>query len=115
MKLYKVLSVSRESVHGGSYRYPRKGRWTRRVEVAPCHEGYHLARVQDLPVWVDPGRVVWEAEGEGDGVEARAKIVFPRVRLLRQVGALSDRVLRLWACDCAVDYNDDERDEGERA
>lgn len=100
---YKILSLSptRESIHGGKYRYPGRGRWTRRVEVDPCFSGYHLARVQDLTKWVRSGAVLWEAEGEGGGVAASDKFVFPRVRLLRPVGTLSDCVLRLWAADCA--------------
>jgi hypothetical protein len=61
----------------------------------------HLARARDLPAWVKPGAVVWEAETRGEIREADQKVIALDARLVRRVGVLDEVMLRLWACDCA--------------
>ena len=100
--LYKILGPNGHAVHGGQYRYPPKGRWTRRVEnVDPCSSGYHLVRLGGLFRWVVEDGVLWEAEGDGEPAWHGEKAVFSRVRLVERVGILSAVNLRLWSADCA--------------
>ena len=100
--LYKITGPKLEAVHGGDYRYPRKGRWTKAVpNPLPCCKGYHLVKLSGLLDWVHEGGILWVAEGDGQPIWHDHKAVFSRVRLVKKVGVLSATNLRLWSADCA--------------
>ena len=102
--LYKVLvrhDGRLHSCHGGSGQW-RPGRWRAvRGDLKPCDTGLHLCRARDLPEWLREDAEVWEAEGAGDEVTCRDKMVYRRARVTSRVGILSARTLRLFAADCA--------------
>ena len=99
--LYKVTREDGRSMHGGTGRWT-PGRW-RSVSgpLVPCRNGLHLCRPQDLVHWLGP--VIWEAEADGEVVEAEDKVVARRARVLRRVEAWDDRAARLFAAACAED------------
>ena len=93
-KYYKVL-VNGKSCHGGNLV------WSLPTENAPgdwhsvdgkiilCHNGLHLTT--DPNHWWIDGCTVYEAEMDGDiggRDDAKAKIVVPKVRLLRAVSVI---------------------------
>ena len=101
MTLYKVTDEQGRSMHGGTGRWT-PGRWRSvRGDLVPCRNGLHLCRPQDLVHWLGP--VIWEAEAEGELVEAEDKVVARRARVLRRVEAWDDRTARLFAAACAED------------
>ena len=84
------------------------GRWMRRPgalrrwwKFQPAADGYHLGEADRLAHHISDNRTLWLAEGRGpaqsifNGVQT-----FGEARLLREV-KLSEKVLRLWAADCA--------------
>jgi len=100
---WKVLDGTRP-VHGGTGRYPGKGRWTKRIDgdLVACERGYHLARGPQLLDWLPRRDVfaVWTAEPGAQLVEADGKWVTDRVRLVERFD-VDARMLRLFAADCA--------------
>jgi hypothetical protein len=97
--LYKVLGEGQTSYHGGSGKWT-KNRW-RSVsgDLMPCENGLHLCRRQDLLTWLGPE--IWEAEYEGELVEADDKVVVRRARIVRKLDTWNERTARLFAADCA--------------
>lgn len=98
-KAYKVLDANRCSCHGGSGEWV-VGEW-REVggDLVPCNNGLHLCKdVRQLVEWLGP--TIWEAEHDGECVDAGDKIVVRRARIVRQL-PWTDRTARLFACDCA--------------
>jgi hypothetical protein len=99
MTLYKVTGEHGESWHGGSGKWV-KNRWrTVSGEIIPCENGLHLCRPQDLIAWLGP--VIWEAEVEGDLVEADDKVIAAKARVVRRIENWNERTARLFAADCA--------------
>lgn len=100
--LYKITGPKGTAVHGGRYRYPGLGRWTKKIDdINPCSRGYHLTTFSGLCQWIYPDGLLFVAEGDGEPVWHQGKAVFGRVRLVERVGVLSERNLRLWSADCA--------------
>ena len=98
-KLYKVLGEGQTSYHGGSGKWT-KNRWRSVTgEVVPCENGLHLCRREDLLTW--PGPEIWEAEYEGELVEADDKVVVRKARIVRKLDTWNERTARLFAADCA--------------
>jgi hypothetical protein len=97
--LYKVLGNGQTSYHGGSGKWT-KNRW-RSIsgDLMPCENGLHLCRRQDLLTWLGPE--IWEAEYEGELVEADDKVVVRRARIVRKLDTWNERTARLFAADCA--------------
>jgi hypothetical protein len=97
--LYKVLGNDQTSYHGGSGKWT-KNRW-RSIsgDLMPCENGLHLCRRQDLLTWLGPE--IWEAEYEGELVEADDKVVVRRARIVRKLDTWNERTARLFAADCA--------------
>jgi hypothetical protein len=97
--LYKVLGNGQTSYHGGSGKWT-KNRW-RSVsgDLMPCENGLHLCRRQDLLTWLGPE--IWEAEYEGELVDAKDKVVVRRARIVRKLDTWNQRTSRLFAADCA--------------
>ena len=62
------------------------GAWVEE-EAAPCESGVHACRVEDLPFWSNVE--LWEVELGGEVIEAGHKLVAPRGRIVRRVGAWS--------------------------
>ena len=111
MNLYKVLREDGQCYSGGrgTWSLPVKdadgtwtpGEWMPAIEgkLAPCRNGYHLCREQDLLTWLGP--VIYEAEYRGEIVETDDKVVVRETRLLRRCEGWNERTVRLFACDCA--------------
>ena len=97
---WKVLDNDNRSCHGGDATW-MPGEWMPAIEgeLIPCENGYHLCRRQDLLLWL--GKVIWEAEVDGDVVEADDKIVARSARIMRRLDAWNERTARLFAADCA--------------
>ncbi len=109
MKLYKILGDNGAPCNGGrgSWHLPRAkqpGKWMPTVRnVVPCQRGYHLVASQNIPLWLNyRAAFLYEAEWRGERVVESDKIVVGESRLVSLVGALSDKVLRLFACSCAA-------------
>lgn len=73
------------------------GAWVDAPVVA-CRSGVHACRVADLPLWL--GRELYAIELAGDVVEERMKVVAPRGRLLRRIGAWDDAARAAYVADC---------------
>jgi hypothetical protein len=97
--LYKFTNADGSSAHGGHGKW-HLGRW-RSVSgpLVPCRRGLHLCREQNLMLWLAPA--LWEAEADGEVIEAADKVVARRARIVRRVEAWNDRTARLFAADCA--------------
>ena len=105
-QLYKVLNTDGSCYHGGQGRWylpdgENPGEWmpTLRGELEPCVKGYHVLRVPDLVYWIGPA--LWTVEYEGDRIDGDDKVVVRKARILARVETWNDRILRLFACDCA--------------
>jgi len=61
------------------------GAWVESAEAAPCEQGVHACRVDDLAFWVNDE--LWEVELDGEVVAAGRKVVAPRGRLVRRIEA----------------------------
>jgi len=68
------------------------GVWVESARAAPCGQGVHACRVDDLPFWVN--EELWEVELGGDLVAAGRKVVAPRGRLVRRIGAWTESASR---------------------
>ena len=105
MKYYKVLDKGGKACNGGQGQWllPHDGlpgEWMPTIEdPQPCERGYHLCRPQDLVLWLGPA--IYEAEGRGQMIEDKDKVVFSEARLLRRLETWNDRTAKLFACDCA--------------
>ena len=107
MKWYKVVAADGSSVNGGSGRWALPtadgpGAWMPPVaSPVACERGYHLTDAAHLLGWLRTGAAVYEAEGRGAADNQSDKTAFAEARLLRLVGVASEKVLRLYAADCA--------------
>lgn len=111
MKYYKFLSVGGAACQGGTgvWSLPTRGddgTWTPGEWMPPvegelmlCWNGYHLCMAENLLGWLAPR--LYEAEGRGECVRGEDKIMFRQARLLRPISTYNERILRLFACDCA--------------
>ena len=104
--LYKVLGPNGESIHGGTgtWHLPngKPGKWMPRVgDPECCERGYHLVEWRALPGWLAANCTIYEAEGKGKPhADGSGKAAYPQARLIRRL-YLSEKVLRLFAADCA--------------
>lgn len=102
--LYKVTAEDGFSCHGGHGYWPlpngAPGEWVEVTgHIIPCENGLHLCREMDLCQWLGP--VIWEAEHEGEIIEAGDKMLARRARLLRRCEGWREQTSRLFAADCA--------------
>lgn len=105
IRVFKVLHEDGRAFHGGSGSWPlprgdKPGAWMS-VDgpLDPCHNGLHLCRTADLPRWLGPA--IYEAEYEGEVVDAGDKLVVRKARLLRRL-PWDEKSQRLFAADCAA-------------
>jgi hypothetical protein len=88
---YKFLRADGRSVFTG-FGWPLPadgpGGWVE-APVDPCRSGIHACRASQLPQWA--GRVLYEVELGGDVVEDGGKLIAPRGRLVRRVGAWEEQ------------------------
>ena len=104
-RLYKFLRKDGTGPYSGqAWALPTDdvpGEWMPEITGAlvACKNGYHLCREQDAVQWINIA--LYEAEYDGERVDAADKIVARRARLLRRVAAWNERAMRLFACDCA--------------
>ena len=97
--LFKVTGPDGEAFHGGSGTW-RLNRWRSvRGPLVACSHGLHLCTIDQLPTWLGPA--IWEAETEGETIDAGDKTVARRARVTRRLTAWNDRTARLFAADCA--------------
>ena len=73
------------------------GEWVE-AEVDPCRSGVHACRVMDLPYWVAPS--LYEIELDGGVRSEPIKIVAPRGRLVRRIGAWNARTRAEYSRRC---------------
>lgn len=93
MKLYKVLGLNGEAIHGGKgiWNLPKgdqPGEWMPPVEgkVQVCFNGYHLVTRSTLSHWIQQKNyLIFEAEGRGDSDFWDDKQVFREARLIKLV------------------------------
>ena len=87
MRAYKFLTADGLGVFS-RFAWPlpngEPGAWVE-SEVDPCRVGIHACRRNDLPYWLAP--TLYEIELDGPLDERAVKVVAPRGRLVRQVGA----------------------------
>jgi hypothetical protein len=98
---YKFLRPEGMSVFTG-FQWPLPdggpGAWVE-APADPCRSGVHACRPRDLPLWV--GRVLYEAELDGEIVEQPMKVVASRGRLVRRVDAWDDAMRDAYTRMCA--------------
>jgi hypothetical protein len=105
MALYKFLTKQGAGTHrGAKWHLPendKPGKWMPelRGKLIVCERGYHLCRESDLLEWIGP--TLYEAEYEGELIEADNKVVTRKARLVCKVETWNERTMRLFACDCA--------------
>jgi hypothetical protein len=109
--IYKVLNQDGGCCHGGSGAWPlptqredgswEPGAWLEVTgELAPCENGLHLCDGEEqLLDWLGPA--IFEAEYEGERIDAGNKIVVRMARLVCRIEAWNERGARMFACDCA--------------
>ena len=98
---YKVTAEDGSAYHGGSGKW-RKGRWRSvKGDLVACENGLHLCRADQLVPWLGP--VIWEAEVDGEVIDAGDKVVARRARVVRRIGTWNERTARLFAASCAED------------
>ena len=99
--LVKMLDPDRMPAHGGTGQWPEPGTW-REVdgELVPCENGLHVCTIRDaLTHWAAPE--MWVVEVDGERIAEADKTVVRRARLVSRVETWNDRILRLFAADCA--------------
>ncbi len=108
MTEYKWLRPDHTGVYGhGDYsgclpKGKRPGKWLPKVaRPVTCEAGYHTVDLEHLPLhWAD-GAILYEVECRGMADRSIDKSAWEQIRLVRQVGQLTDPLLVTWACDCA--------------
>ena len=128
MVFYKVLNANGRSCNGGSMQWSlptqnkdgswTPGEWTPTIEgeLVECWNGYHLATLEQLPLWLNERIFVAEVDGDVLASADNDKWIARKVRLVSET-AWDERTARLFACDCAEhvlpiyeqDYPDDNR------
>lgn len=104
--LYKWLDGDRKSCHGGKpvvWPAPTAdgpGEWMPAVQLplVQCGRGYHVLQGRDLITRAAP--TLWRVEHRGEVLVCDGEVVVEQARLVRQL-PWCDRLLRLFACDCA--------------
>jgi hypothetical protein len=101
MIAYKFLRRDGTSVFTG-FRWPLSadapGAWVD-APIDPCRSGIHACRPADLPYWV--GHSLYEIELDGDIATEQTKVIAPRGRLLRRIGAWDDELRDAYTRMCA--------------
>jgi hypothetical protein len=100
MRAYKFLSAVGTGIFSG-FAWPLPnggpGDWIA-ADVDLCRSGVHACRPGDLSYWVAPA--LYEAELDGDVVEAGMKLIAPRGRLVRRVDAWNDETREAYSQMC---------------
>ena len=112
MVFYKVLSAAGRSCNGGSMQWSlptqnkdgswTPGEWTPTIEgeLVECWNGYHLATLEQLPLWLNERIFVAEVDGDVLASADNDKWIARKVRLVRET-AWDQRAALLFAADCA--------------
>jgi hypothetical protein len=98
---YKWLKPDRTTTYQGVKYTKRVGVWTPDETPVMCISGWHLATHQGIAEHALTGAVLWIAEGRGEFVAADDKVAFSSVRLVSQVGTLTQVIAVQWAAECA--------------
>jgi hypothetical protein len=93
---YKFLRDGGVAPYTG-FRWPLE-EWVEAAGADPCREGIHACAVRDLPIWMGPE--LWEIELGGEVVAHGRKLVAPRGRLVRRLGAWNDALIRDFGREC---------------
>jgi hypothetical protein len=102
---YKLLNTDGSACNGGTGRWhlptaDGPGKWMRRIkEPIACQRGYHLVTIDHVLGW--SGEALFRAEYEGEADDHGDKIAVERARLICRIDLWNDRLLRLFAADCA--------------
>ena len=112
MVFYKVLNANGRSCNGGSMQWSlptqnkdgswTPGEWTPTIEgeLVECWNGYHLATLEQLPLWLNERIFVAEVDGDVLASADNDKWIARKVRLVRET-AWDQRAALLFAADCA--------------
>ena len=96
---YKITAEDGSSCNGGTGRW-RKNRWRSvKGDLIACANGLHLVTHDQLTEWLGP--VIWEAEVDGEVIDAVDKVVARRARVVRRLDTWNETTARLFAADCA--------------
>jgi hypothetical protein len=98
---YKVLAQDQTPHHGGTGKWVKK-RW-RTVDgpLAPCANGIHFCRRDQLLSWLGPTLWLFEDGSPEETVDAGDKMVTRRGRIVERIDTWNDVTARLFAADCA--------------
>lgn len=103
MRAYKVLSDGRSEFTGVPWPLPaggQPGEWVlANGALGLCTNGIHASTVDQLPQWL--GDEIWEAELDGEVLEAEPALVASRARLVRRVDAWDEEARLGFSHDCA--------------
>ena len=109
-KRYKIIGIDGSPLHGGSglWHLPKNGkpaRWMPKVDdVCACASGYHLITALGIVEWLPLAPItgyLCEAEGRGDESADGNKTAFAQARLIKVVGLLDEKSMRLAAAEMA--------------
>ena len=96
---YKVTAEDGSSCYGGTGKW-RKGRWRSvKGDLVACERGLHLVTRDQIINWLGPA--IWEAEVDGELIDAGEKVVARRARVVRRLNTWNETTARLFAADCA--------------
>jgi hypothetical protein len=100
MQYYKVLDKDRKPFHGGKGIWPEPGQWLR-VEgvLAPCENGIHICRPDNLLSWIGPE--IWTVEYRGEHISRSDKVVVREARLTQKITAWTEKMQLRFLCACA--------------
>jgi hypothetical protein len=103
---YKLLNTDGSACNGGTGRWHLPttggpGKWMRRIkDPCACQRGYHLVTIEHVLEW--QGAALFRAEYEGAcDYRSPDKIAVERARLTCRIELWNERILRLFAADCA--------------
>lgn len=103
IRAYKVLHDGRSAFTGKAWPLPRgqvAGDWVQADgPIGLCVNGIHASSTAQLPQWL--GDEIWEAELEGEILDAGAALVARRARLIRLVEEWDESGRLVFCEDCA--------------
>ena len=101
MTIYKWLKPDRTTPTQGVKWPVEVGEWTPSETPVICESGWHGMEAKDVLEHFSEGLVLWEVEVRGERVDGDDKFTTESMRLVREIGGIDDKSLRLFACDVA--------------
>ena len=101
MTIYKWLKPDRTTPTQGVKWPVEVGEWTPSETPVICESGWHGMEAKDVLEHFSEGLILWEVEVRGERVDGDDKFATESMRLVREIGGIDDKSLRLFACDVA--------------